>query len=226
MISSESAIPIMTSNTSPSGIASASSVYSIDFLPWKAFNGTAVNNLDAWVSANNQAESHIQYEFPNEIIIGKYSVQSYNVVGSSMYDPKDWRFEGFNEGTSSWDVLDIQTGQSFTQAQTKEYEIPNRIRRKKHRLVILSANGGNRVAIAEIKMFEKTIQNKAFVISGDQVFSAVSGSWTNIGTLPSETSEWELFYQTYGMDEITGEMLSQLAGVLPDGKGKISVLRS
>lgn len=160
-------IPVMTSNTVPSGIASASSVYSSDFAAWKAFNGSTINNNDAWVSLDNQAENWLQYEFPEKIIIGKYSITGYNLEGHELYNPQSWNLEGYSEVTKTWDVLDSQNNQSFTLNETKEYEINTLKSYKKYRLYITSMNNMSRVAVSELKIFEMQTKAMWYTISND-----------------------------------------------------------
>lgn len=58
-------IPIMTSNTTPSGIASRSSVWANDFEAWHAFNRVSVRN-NMW-EADGKTSQWLQYEFPNNV---------------------------------------------------------------------------------------------------------------------------------------------------------------
>lgn len=64
-------IPTMTSNATPSGVASASSFYDSINLPWKAFDK---NNATEWFMVGAISNvSYLQYEFP-------YSVWFYRVI--------------------------------------------------------------------------------------------------------------------------------------------------
>lgn len=53
-------VPVMTSNTTPSGVVSASSNYT-NTAPWKAFDG---DNNTEWDPSSNASPSWLMYEFP------------------------------------------------------------------------------------------------------------------------------------------------------------------
>jgi hypothetical protein len=97
---SNGTVPLMTSNTMPSGIADQSSSYSGSDLAWRAFDQ---NNSTYWRSTF--PSGWISYEFTSFKIITAYYFVNYqsNYVGN----PKDWTFEGWNG--SSWVVLHTVT---------------------------------------------------------------------------------------------------------------------
>lgn len=94
-----SSIPVMTSNTAPNGIASASSQASTSYAPWNAFD----KNVSSFWSSNADINPYLQYEFKEPVRIGAYALYS----GNDTYKPKAWTFEGSNDG-ATWTVLDIQ----------------------------------------------------------------------------------------------------------------------
>ncbi|GEM_PF-657485 len=55
----------------------------------------------------------VEYVSPRQVAPESYALTS--CVSDSSRDPKSWRFEGFDETTFTWDVLDEQTGFKFTQ---------------------------------------------------------------------------------------------------------------
>jgi len=86
-------VPVMTSNTTPSGVASASANNTTAF---NAFNGIG------WYPATSIFT--LQYNFPSPVIIKKY-----RVVSTYNNAPKTWTFQGYNTTTSTWDNLDTVT---------------------------------------------------------------------------------------------------------------------
>jgi hypothetical protein len=94
-------IPLMTSNTTPSGIANASSTtgFSGGIGPYGAFDRN-INTL--WES--NVATAWLSYQFPTGRIIKRYGFFSYL---SNNSNPRTWTFEGSNDGTT-WAILDTQ----------------------------------------------------------------------------------------------------------------------
>lgn len=59
-------VPTMTSNTTPSGVASASSVWQSGYEAYKAFNGKSSQSI-GWVGSNSNAGQYVTYQFPTAI---------------------------------------------------------------------------------------------------------------------------------------------------------------
>jgi len=92
-------VPAMTSNTSPSGVASDSNGSSN---AWRVFDRTA----DGWTSGiyfTPNLPAWLQYDFGSQKEVTDYAVTGCGVAST----PNDFVFEGSNDG-SSWDVLDVQ----------------------------------------------------------------------------------------------------------------------
>ncbi|WP_336761651.1 hypothetical protein [Paenibacillus sp. USHLN196] len=145
----DTAIPQMTSNTTPSGIAFASSIFGTDNEPWKAFDRT----VGDYYSQNLIKTGHLGYEFSKRVVIGRYTL----TANTNMFAPKDWTFEASNDGVN-WTVLDTQVNQTWTANNTdKEYTIDiNKTNSyKMYRLNWSSNNGGGYVIIREFKMYER-----------------------------------------------------------------------
>jgi hypothetical protein len=183
--SGDNAIPVVTSNTAPSGVASASSINSTSFDAYQAFNGIQDERY-AW--ASNSPVSWLQYQFPQKKIIYKYSLSmrtnsTYYATGEP---PKTWTFEGSNDG-ANWTILDTQTNNTtLARGVIEEYRISNSKAYTYYR-VNISANQGNATitVIAELKMFEKTTVSDA--------------GWKTISaTLPSEDT-----FINDGMDDLS-----------------------
>lgn len=154
----ETAVPQMTSNTTPSGRVFASSVYNTtSYDAWKAFNRFDEN--EGFVSANGSGGiGHLGYEFEKPILIFKYVVRSGAHTTYLHELPKDWTFEGSNDGIN-WTVLDTQVSQIWTTVNTdKEYfiDISKIDSYKIYRLNWTANNRANYTAVNELKMFEYT----------------------------------------------------------------------
>lgn len=151
----ETAIPQMTSNTLPSGRAFGSSEYNTSTLPYVAFD--RVEGTGAFVTKDNLG-GYLGYEFVNPIRVGKYAIRSTNNVNEFNRLPKDWTFEGSNDGIS-WTILDTQVNQIWTTATYNEYIIAIS-KAENYRIYRLnwSANGGNSspTLVNELKMYELT----------------------------------------------------------------------
>jgi hypothetical protein len=91
-------IPQMSSNTTPSGTAAASSASQP---AWNAFDR---NTGTAWQS-NTTNTGWLSYQFPTGRIIKRYG---FFTNASNSVNLRTWTFEGSNNG-STWVVLDTQT---------------------------------------------------------------------------------------------------------------------
>jgi hypothetical protein len=92
-------IPQMSSNTTPSGTAAASSVGS--GAAWNAFDRV----LGTFWQSNTTNSGWLSYQFPTGRIIKRYG---FFTGGNNAFNPRTWTFEGSNNG-SAWVVLDTQT---------------------------------------------------------------------------------------------------------------------
>lgn len=93
-------IPQMTSNTTPSGTAAASSVAGGD-VAWLAFN----RNTGTFWESNSSNSAWLSYQFPTGRIIKRYG---FFTNSNNARNIRTWTFEGSNNG-STWVVLDTQT---------------------------------------------------------------------------------------------------------------------
>ncbi|GKU76801.1 discoidin domain-containing protein [Paenibacillus sp. L3-i20] len=162
---SENVIPIMTSNSAPLGIASASNSYSDGLSAWKAFDGnkfysTENTSYTAW--GTGATKGWLAYEFSEPKIISKYVIyfgsSKSNNTNLSM-NPKNWTFEGSNNGTE-WTTLDTQTNVSDWELNVhKEFSFANETLYKKYRINIAANNGATsldvNLTIHEFGMMEK-----------------------------------------------------------------------
>lgn len=79
-------VPVMTSDTEPSGIASCSStIYQDSYMAYKAFDGTNSDPSDCWHSKNNVGE-WIQYQFINSVCTKRVYIMDRNggVTGNEI----------------------------------------------------------------------------------------------------------------------------------------------
>jgi hypothetical protein len=107
-------IQIMTSDTTPSGVASGSSRYSeVEY--WWAFN----NAYKGWITSG-AGTGWLQYQFPAVIIADSYSITPWSVDYFPSRSPKNWTLEGSNNGTD-WDVLDTVNNYTSWTIDTPSY---------------------------------------------------------------------------------------------------------
>lgn len=148
----ENLIPVMTSNTSPEGIASASGIVN-GFPAYLAMDRENVSGSDSWMVGSSYG--WLSYEFSAPQKISKYIIKprhhmSYGVEQS----PKNWTFEGSDDGIA-WNILDTRDNIiDWVVSDEKEFSFENNKEYKKYRINISSNNGGANIAIGELQMFE------------------------------------------------------------------------
>ncbi|WP_405169280.1 hypothetical protein [Paenibacillus sp. FSL H3-0286] len=177
------AIPKMTSNTSPNGRAFSSSIWGSAYDAWYAFD--QIDNNEGFATAGGTVVGHLGYEFPTVLKIGKYAVRS---NASFTYLPKNWTFEGSKDGTS-WTVLDTRSNVTWTTANVdKEYIIQAPQDYKMYRLNFTANNGASYTSINELKMYIVTNE-----------FPAIPSSLKTISiTLPSVDT-----FKSEGMNDLS-----------------------
>ncbi|WP_090739495.1 discoidin domain-containing protein [Paenibacillus sp. Mc5Re-14] len=178
--------PKMTSNTTPSGVASASSIYSSAYEAWRAFNGQAVGAEDCWASGAGSPSGFLSYKFDRATIINAYSITSRDEsdIGSA---PKNWTLEGSDNGTN-WTVIHTATDPTgWTQKETRLFKLDKDYSYIYYRLNITSNNGLNYTTVGELNLIRIS------------VVSEVPSKWTTISTtLPSEDT-----FMNEGMDNLS-----------------------
>jgi hypothetical protein len=155
-------IPQMTSNTTPSGTAAASSNGAS---AWNVFDR---NTGSGWSTANTVTTGWLSYNFPTGKIIKRYGWFA-SIFGST--NPRTWTFEGSNNG-STWVVLDTQT--AFTSGASTFYSFDisaNTTSYTYYRINISAVNGGGNIAIQELEMSEVTNLYGGTVAGGGFTFA-------------------------------------------------------
>ncbi|MGO4337449.1 hypothetical protein AB4037_21280 [Labrys sp. KB_33_2] len=148
------AVPVMTSNTAPSGVCAASDSYST-YLPWLAFDDDDGSFWD-----NKNKAGWLSYTFPSAKIIVGYGVKASNFVSLDVPSgqgylcaPKSWTFEGY-DGTN-WVVLDSQFAQTgWSNSETRTFQFKNTTVYLGYRINVISINGGPELMIARLSMTE------------------------------------------------------------------------
>ena len=154
---SENLIPKMTSDTSPSGKASASSVWTETYLysPYKAFDKESKGQVSGWAAARNVTTGWLEYDFSSEKCITKYTITPRDWVISLDCLPKAWTFEAYDENAGEWIILDSQTNITGWKVLTKkEFTFINTKSYTNYRINITENNGGGIVTIDELEMME------------------------------------------------------------------------
>ena len=125
-------IPVMTSNTTPSGVASASSKYASNDA-YYAMNG---NSSNQWASADNRGvNSWLKYEFPTAQKIVAFRVSSGNDASHKAIS--GYIIQGSNDDFVS-DINNLYTGSNSNQTFDITASFDNNTAYKYYRLYVTS----------------------------------------------------------------------------------------
>jgi hypothetical protein len=145
---SENLIPKMTSNTLPSGVASASNEFSYAY---RSFDGDFATISSAWGS--NETTAWLRYDFLKPEVIEQYVI--YPQTTATDRAPKDWTFEGSNDGIT-WNVLDTQSNiTEWVDSTPKKFTFSNSNSYKDYRINITANNGSQYITLGELEMMSK-----------------------------------------------------------------------
>ena len=168
--SGQNAIPIMTSNTTPTGTASASSVFGNDssYQPWRAFDRINNNQGIAWISGSHP--SWIEYNFGASKKVYSYAIISRN--GYVEEAPRDFKLQGW-DGISYVD-LDTRINETAWAANQKRvYSISTPGNYSRYRINISATNGGSYASIGDIEMYSRAKYN--FIVPKMKLFWEING---------------------------------------------------
>jgi hypothetical protein len=105
-----SVVPLMTSNSAPSGLASCSShLPSPDCDAYRAFAALATSGYTknlGWLT-DAASTGYLQYQFSVAVALTQYGMVPWSQDVFPGRAPKTWTFEGANDGTN-WTTLDTQ----------------------------------------------------------------------------------------------------------------------
>jgi len=209
----------MTSNTTPSGIVSASSQLSTTYPPWQAFQ--YINTGD-WLSAVGSV-GWIAYEFPTPKVVAKYTILRSVNNNFPASTPRDWTLEAWT-GTD-WIILDTVTG------NTGDYtaDVPNTTSYIQYRVNITAINGGAYIGIREIFFYEandygaNSVAGGGFILNSGVILTTTGTTGISyISTTPVIT--WS------GAAGTTANIVANIlrggagAGILITGLGTINIV--
>lgn len=150
-------IPTMTSNTIPSGLASASSEANEFNMAWHSMDKDIATK---WTASG--ITGWLAYEFISSKIIIQYTIIGC-IVGQETYAPKNWTFDGWNG--SSWITLDTQSNQTgWTAEEKRTFPISNATAYIKYRINITANNGhASYVTVVEIEMMGASSYKELYI---------------------------------------------------------------
>lgn len=173
--------PIMTSDTTPVGVASASTEFGSPFFAFNVFDSQLLRN-NTWFSGPTAHTNTgwVRYDFGSGVtrIITAYSmtpVPTDAVLGGTTNDPasapKNWTFEGSNDGTT-WTTLDTQaSAATWGVAEKRIFSITNTTAYRYYRVNVSANQGGasgqDLVMISEIQLLASATGSNSIQIQVD-----------------------------------------------------------
>ena len=146
----EGLVPTMTSDTTPSGVCSASSVYSSSYPAWKVFDKD-LNVSSSWVS-NGTTNQWVKYRFPTEQCVKSVSIYTDFASGGNSAI-KNFRVEGSNDDS---EFTTIYTGIYLNQSGNQSFSFNNNESYLYYRLYILDryATTSTTIQFVELQYYD------------------------------------------------------------------------
>ncbi|MCP3102847.1 hypothetical protein LZ198_28615 [Myxococcus sp. K15C18031901] len=134
----DSQVPVMTGTMTPSGLASASSIYAPAFDAWKVFDNVDTS-ASMWISNIGQLPVWLQYEWMDGArYVTRYALTFANGSLTSRA-PRSWTLQGWTGST--WAVLDTRTNETnWLGVERREYTIASPGAYPRYRLHVTEDN--------------------------------------------------------------------------------------
>lgn len=158
-------VPVMTSNTTPSGVASASFNNTTAF---NAFNGVG------WTTGNTTVPYTLTYQFDTPKIIKRF-----RIVALYNSGPNAFTFEGSNDG-STWTSLGSFTGSNSSPAITISPVLANTTAYLYYRINVTTKHGALNTTIYNFDMTESSA-----VTNGTTSTLVLTGGTYSVASLPA-----------------------------------------
>ena len=143
-------IPVMTSNTTPSGVVTYSTQH---YEAWQAFYPG--NSQWGWLSNGSALPQWLGYQFPTAKTVRRYTMRAYyDEYNSYNRRIKTWKFQGSTDG-NAWDDLDTQT--DYVWANYTDYflfEIASPAEYAYYRVYVTANYGDQYVGIGGLQMWD------------------------------------------------------------------------
>ena len=177
-------VPIMTSNTAPSGTASASSIYSASYDAWKAFNHTVgTSGADCWLTVNGTNTGWLKYDFGAGVTkIAKQFAITTRCGSANVATPREFTFYGSNDDSTWIGLLSVygMTDWATWQGFKRVFDISNNS--TAYRYYMLDITVGNLAAYVGMSKLEI-----ATVATPEVGWSSLSYGWdVASGTLTAD----------------------------------------
>lgn len=162
-----SQVPTMTSNTTPSGVASASPSLS-GGTAYQAFDNNGSTAI-YWNVGN--LPGILQYQFTAGKVITSYTLRLNTATDTvAIGGWKSWTFEGSNDG-SSWDTLDTRSGVTLSADTDNSFSFSNSTSYTYYRWRV-TTGGSTRASLNIATMLDPPTTNNMTVVTASQTADA------------------------------------------------------
>jgi hypothetical protein len=149
--------PTMTNWTTPSGEVTFSTEYAGGSYPsWKLFDKITNTGTSGWFAVASYSNPEwVAYQFASAKTITKYTITTWDASqGSGAYAPKDWTFQGSNDG-AAWTTLDTRSSQTgWGGNDTRTFTFTNTTAYLYYKLNITAGNDATYLGFNELTMHE------------------------------------------------------------------------
>lgn len=179
-------VPTMTSNTTPSGTVSRTTVLTTSTEGYKAFDG---NTQTGWL-ANGSTNERLSYCFTSPQVINKVSISNFAYDGNTKLRIKNFKIECRN-GSDAWQTLytGVFSGSYTGDIQTYSFENATPYEECSI-LVVDTETSDTKVGINNVQFYGRhTAQTDIIVTAhgGDTVYYMENGSPVTLTTADSDT---------------------------------------
>lgn len=136
-------VPTMTSNTTPSGTASASVG---DSNAYKVFDG----NSSTYWDENYSTNQWVAYENTSPTVVNAVSILS-AIAGSTYRRIQNFKVEGYKDG--EWETIYTGVYQKTSEATPQVFDFSNIESYTKHRLYVVDTYDGTYIGVAELQFY-------------------------------------------------------------------------
>jgi len=163
-------IPDMTSNTAPSGTASASTELSASWAAWKAMDDETGST--AWAAVNSAMPQWLQYAFTTPTYIEGYSLLERTGFHLTQM-AKSWVIYGSNTGAFAGEetTLDTQTNQVFSGGVKNVYAFATPPTLQYYRIIVSATQDG----VSQLSIGEFELATTTTSLATNNIISSISG---------------------------------------------------
>ena len=185
-------IPIMTSNTTPSGEVIYSSIHSSPYDAYKAFDGD--DTTTRWNGSNSANQEYIGYHFTKPVCVKKVHLRIYVAGNPKTQMFKTGKIQGSNDGTDWTDLKSIEY-ENHTSVSTDYWDVDEELTNtdsyEYYRILCTDSyykySNYNCYSFYTIQFYDKTVQsNIIHSAANDTIYYYSDSSPVVIATTNSE----------------------------------------